>query len=197
MLGATLKIAKKAGLHQCLRALATLAWRGGSRAAYGRQQLNAVLRILEHHDVDARHMVGSWAGAMGQVQFMPSSFLNFAVDQDGDGRKDLWHSLPDVFGSAAHYLQQHGWKEDETWARRVKAPASIDAKQLGVAVSKPLAEWQALGVRNLDGSALHAVGQTVIAFPVSVFLFQVGQQIEHILFVTVGKIPIVHGIGSP
>ncbi len=149
---------KLTGKYSLVSSLATLAYEG-RREAFFKKELFAALRIIDEGHATPETLKGSWAGAMGQVQFMPSSFLNFAVDQDGDGRKDLWHSLPDVFGSAAHYLQQHGWKEDETWARRVKAPASIDAKQLGVAVSKPLADWQALGVRNLDGSALPHLGQ--------------------------------------
>ena len=94
---------------------------------------------------------------MGQVQFMPSSFLQYAVDQDGDGKKDLWGNLADVFGSAANYLSQNGWREDQTWGRRVRVPEALDPALLGLEIRKPLSAWQALGVRQLDGSPLPAV----------------------------------------
>ena len=100
---------------------------------------------------------GSWAGAMGQVQFMPSSFLRYAVDQDGDGKKDLWGNLADVFGSAANYLSQNGWREDQTWGRRVRVPERLDPALLGLDTRKSLATWQALGVRQQDGSPLPVV----------------------------------------
>ncbi|MEH8188194.1 lytic murein transglycosylase, partial [Aeromonas allosaccharophila] len=87
-------------------------------------------------------------GAMGQVQFMPSSFLKYAVDQDGDGRKDLWGNLADVFGSAANYLHQNGWREDQTWGRRVRVPDSLNSALFGLETRKLLSAWQALGVRH-------------------------------------------------
>jgi membrane-bound lytic murein transglycosylase B len=99
-------------------------------------------------------MLGSWAGAMGQCQFMPSSFLSYAVDYDGDGKKDIWNTLPDVFASIANYLKQSGWNGDETWGRRVQIPASMDDALLDGKQFKSLAEWTALGVRSADGSAL-------------------------------------------
>lgn len=150
---------KLTGKYSLISSLTTLAYEG-RREAFFKKELFAALRIIEQGHATPDSLKGSWAGAMGQVQFMPSSFLNFAVDQDGDGRKDLWHSLPDVFGSAAHYLQQHGWQDEQTWARRVRVPTGLDDQLLGLTISKPVAQWQALGVRNLDGSALPAVGQT-------------------------------------
>ena len=97
-------------------------------------------------------MTGSWAGAMGQNQFMPSSFVQYAVDYNGDGRRDIWTTLADVFASTANYLASSGWRERETWGHRVILPASFDVAANGGQVSKSLADWRALGVRRADGS---------------------------------------------
>ena len=149
---------KLTGKYSLISALSTLAYEG-RREAFFKKELFAALRIIEQGHATPETLKGSWAGAMGQVQFMPSSFLAYAVDQDRDGRKDLWHSQADVFASAAYYLQQHGWKENENWARRVRAPKDLDPALVGLTVSKPVSEWRALGVVNLDGSALPAVAQ--------------------------------------
>lgn len=133
-----------------VRALATLGWRGGSRAAYGRQQLNAVLRILEHHDIDARHMVGSWAGAMGQTQFIPTTYLSYAVDFDGDGRRDIWTSVPDALASTANYLQKSGWQAGATWGYEVILPQGFDPSLEGRTAT--LADWTARGFARATGS---------------------------------------------
>jgi len=134
-------------------ALATLAY-DGRRSAYFRKELLNALEILDGGHIAPKDMVGSWAGAMGQCQFMPSSFLNFAVDGDGDGRKDIWTNRKDVFASAANYLSRSGWKGDQTWGRQVRLPDGFDAKLADLDVRKTLAEWQGLGVRRLDGSDL-------------------------------------------
>ena len=134
-------------------ALATLA-HDGRRSAYFRQELLHALRILEDAHITPEAMVGSWAGAMGQSQFMPSSFVNFAVDFDGDGRRDIWSTQADVFASAANYLAQAGWRAGETWGRRVEIPAGFDHALTGLEMKKTLAEWQALGLRRADGSEL-------------------------------------------
>ncbi|WP_421189836.1 lytic murein transglycosylase [Aeromonas sanarellii] len=144
---------KLTGNFPLISSLATLAW-DGRREAFFKDQLLDALRILEQGHVSPAAFKGSWAGAMGQVQFMPSSFLAYAVDQDGDGRKDLWGNLADVFGSAANYLHRNGWREDETWGRRVRVPGDLDPALLGLETRKPLSAWQALGVRRLDGSPL-------------------------------------------
>lgn len=144
---------KLTGNFPLISSLATLAW-DGRREAFFKDQLFDALRILEQGHVSPAAFKGSWAGAMGQVQFMPSSFLAYAVDQDGDGRKDLWGNLADVFGSAANYLHRNGWREDETWGRRVRVPGDLDPALLGLETRKPLSAWQALGVRRLDGSPL-------------------------------------------
>jgi membrane-bound lytic murein transglycosylase B len=144
---------RQTGGFPVVAALATLAY-DGRRSAYFRKELIHALEILDAGHVAPERMIGSWAGAMGQTQFMPSSFRSFAVDHDGDGRIDLWNSRPDVFASAANYLKRSGWKGDETWGRPAKLPAGFDARLVGTGVVKTLAEWSALGLTRADGSAL-------------------------------------------
>jgi membrane-bound lytic murein transglycosylase B len=91
---------------------------------------------------------------MGQSQFMPSSFHRFAVDHDGDGHKDIWATLPDVFASIARYLSQSGWRDDTTWGREVALPNGFDRSQIGLETKKPLSAWQALGVRKHGGGEM-------------------------------------------
>ena len=147
---------KLTGTYPLISSLATLAW-DGRREDFFKGQLLDALRIIEQGHVTPSAFKGSWAGAMGQVQFMPSSFLKYAVDQDGDGKKDLWGNLADVFGSAANYLQQNGWHGDETWGRQVKLPEGLDPALLGLEQTRQLSAWQAFGVRQLDGSPLPGV----------------------------------------
>lgn len=134
-------------------AVATLAY-DARRADFFRAQLLDALRILDNGDIAPDTMKGSWAGAMGQVQFIPTTFTRYAVDFDGDGRRDLWNTLPDVFASAANYLSGIGWNGEETWGREVRLPAGFDLELASLEVHKPLAEWARLGVRRIDGSAL-------------------------------------------
>ncbi|MEN9585046.1 MAG: hypothetical protein RLZZ616_2052, partial [Pseudomonadota bacterium] len=134
---------KLTGTYPLISSLATLAW-DGRREDFFKGQLLDALRIIEQGHVTPSAFKGSWAGAMGQVQFMPSSFLKYAVDQDGDGKKDLWGNLADVFGSAANYLQQNGWHGDETWGRQVKLPEGLDPALLGLEQTRQLSAWQAL-----------------------------------------------------
>lgn len=136
-----------------LDSLATLAF-DGRRGAFFRGQLLEALRIVDDGHIQPDKMLGSWAGAMGQSQFMPSSFQRFAVDHDGDGRRDIWGTLPDVFASAANYLARAGWQNDQTWGRRVRLPDGFDFDLKGLEVKKFLAEWQALGVRRSNGNDL-------------------------------------------
>ena len=136
-------------------ALATLAY-DGRRAAYFRRELILALEIIDRGHVTPERMIGSWAGAMGQTQFMPSSFRSYAVDHDGDGRIDLWDSRPDVLASAANYLKRSGWKGDETWGRAARLPEGFDARLIGTGVVKTLAEWSALGLTRADGNPLPA-----------------------------------------
>lgn len=145
------------GTFSVIQALATLAY-DGRRSAFFREELFHALRILERTGMPAREMRGSWAGAMGQSQFMPSSYNAYAVDFDGDGRPDIWNSRPDVFASIANYLAKVGWRVSETWGREVKLPAGFDGGLVDdrrlQGTARRLADWQALGVRKADGSPL-------------------------------------------
>jgi len=141
------------GGFKLVPALATLAY-DGRRSAYFRKELLNALKILNQGHIKARDMVGSWAGAMGQCQFMPSSFLNFAVDHNGDGRKDIWTTKADVFASAANYLSRSGWKGDQTWGRAVTLPDGFNTDLAALKVRKPITEWQKLGVRRGNGGDL-------------------------------------------
>ena len=132
-------------------ALATLAW-DGRRASYFRGELINALRILDQGDVTPAGMTGSWAGAMGQPQFMPSSYLHYAVDFDGDGRRDIWRSVPDVLGSVGNYLARSGWRGGEPWGQPIAIPPGFDGALAGRDTTRPLGEWMRLGVRRANGS---------------------------------------------
>lgn len=154
------------GVRPTIATLATLAWDG--RRPFFRRELLDALKILDNGDIELARMKGSWAGAMGQVQFMPSSYLKYAQDFDEDGRKDVWRSRPDVFASIANYLKQNGWKAGETWGREVQAPNDVLQAALleaplatdGCRAEReltrplPLARWHALGLRTSAGQAL-------------------------------------------
>lgn len=144
------------GGYSVVAALATLAHEG-RRHDFFRAQLLDALKILDEGHISVGEMTGSWAGAMGQLQFIPSTFVNFAVDYDGDGQRDIWHSLPDVFASAANYLSQEGWRGDRTWGRQVTLPPGFDYSLASLSVKKPLEEWAAYGLRDADGGPLPVV----------------------------------------
>jgi len=133
-------------------AVATLAY-DARRSAFFRQQLFAVLDLIERGDVPP-DLRGSWAGAIGQPQFIPTTFSNFAVDFDGDGYRDLRGSIPDVLASAARYLSASGWKPDAGWGQEVWLPGGFDYLETGLEVEKPVDDWRRLGVRQTDGSEL-------------------------------------------
>lgn len=133
-------------------ALATLAYEG-RRAAFFKEELINALRIIDQGHIRADQMKGSWAGAMGQTQFMPSSFLSLAVDYNQDGKKDIWGTKEDVFASIAHYLNSHGWDNNATWGRRVSVPSDTPSTLIGREISKTLPEWQSVGIRKYpDGN---------------------------------------------
>ena len=134
-------------------ALATLAF-DGRRSAYFRTELLHALAILDAGHIAPERMTGSWAGAMGQGQFMPSTFVNFAVDADGDGRRDIWDTPADVFASMANYLSNLEWRDDQTWGREVRLPPGFDVALAGGKTIQRLGAWQALGVRRADGTDL-------------------------------------------
>ena len=136
-----------------IEALVSLAY-DGRRSAYFRRELLEALRIVDAGDISLRRMKGSWAGAMGQCQFMPSVFRRYAIDADGDRRRDIWTSVPDVLASAANYLAAAGWKNDQTWGRPVRLPKAFDTSLTGLETRLPLSRWQALGVRRIDGRSL-------------------------------------------
>lgn len=135
-------------------ALATLA-HDGRRASFFRGELLSALRILDAGDIGVEAMKGSWAGAMGQSQFMPSTFLGYAVDGDGDGRRDIWTSKADIFASMANYLRAMGWDRRYIWGREVRAGRGVEAN--GLDEKRSLARWQRAGVRRADGGDLPAV----------------------------------------
>jgi membrane-bound lytic murein transglycosylase B len=155
------------GVRPTVSALATLAW-DPRRASFFRAELFNALEILNRGDIDLSHLRGSWAGAMGQPQFMPSSYLQFAQDFDGDGRRDIWNTPADIFASIANYLKGHGWTRNQAWGREVRIPRDIVSRILAteprrtggcqatrdMTAAKPLAAWRDLGVRALDGSQL-------------------------------------------
>jgi membrane-bound lytic murein transglycosylase B len=141
------------GDFHVVEALATLAWEG-RRASFFRGELIAALRILENGDVTPARMTGSYAGAMGQPQFMPSSYLRYAVDFEGHGRRDIWNSKPDVLGSIANYLARSGWRGGESWGQPVTLPSNFNTSSAGRDDRRPVGEWARQGVRSLDGRPL-------------------------------------------
>jgi membrane-bound lytic murein transglycosylase B len=155
-----------AGSRPVIPTLATLAY-DPRRSTMFRNELFSALEILNRGDIDLARLRGSWAGAMGQPQFMPSSYLRYAQDFDGDGRRDIWTSQPDVFASIAYYLQQHGWQEGIRWGREVAVPARLTSRLLevplrtegcrarrGMTLPQPLDWWRELGLTTTAGGAL-------------------------------------------
>jgi membrane-bound lytic murein transglycosylase B len=156
------------GVRPTIPALTTLAY-DQRRGAMFRSELFSALEILNRGDVALDRLKGSWAGALGQPQFMPSTYLRYAQDFDGDGRRDIWDSQPDVFASVAFYLKEHGWTDGNAWGREVKLPAAVRARASAVPLretgcraeramtaARPLSEWKRMGVRTLSGGPLPA-----------------------------------------
>ena len=144
------------GGFSVINALASLAY-DGRRAKFFRKELISALQIIDEGHISYPSMKGSWAGAMGQSQFMPSSFLAYAYDWDKDGKQDIWGNQADIFASIANYLKNAGWRDDLTWGRQVKLPASLKEQAATLEdnkVRKKMDEWRALGLTNPDGSAL-------------------------------------------
>ena len=142
------------GDFNVIEVLATLAYQG-RRQDFGREQLFAALKILDKGDIAPSRMLGSWAGAMGHTQFIPTTYLDYAVDYDNDGKRDLWNSLSDVFASTANYLAAVGrWQMGESWGFEVRLPADFNWDLSDPTVRKPLSEWQLYGIRRIDGGDL-------------------------------------------
>ena len=155
-----------AGVRPTIPTLATLAY-DPRRGAMFRRELFDALEIVNRGDIDLDRLKGSWAGALGQPQFMPSSYLRYAQDFDGDGRRDIWASAPDVFASVAYYLQQHGWEAGRTWGREVVVPDAAAAKvaelprrsegcraRREMTVPQPLSAWRKLGLTTVAKQSL-------------------------------------------
>ncbi len=142
---------KETGNFHVVEALATLAWEG-RRAKFFRAELIAALKILDHGDIAPGKMTGSYAGAMGQPQFMPTSYLSYAVDFEGHGKRDIWTSKADVLGSIGNYLAKSGWRAGEVWGQQVTLPAGFDASAIGRENKRPLGDWAKAGVRPLAGN---------------------------------------------
>jgi len=145
------------GKFNVIEAVATLAWEG-RRGAYFRSQLMDCLKILQSGDIQPQQMLGSWAGAMGQTQFMPDSFLKFAVDFDHRGARDLWNDFACVFASTANNLAKEGWRAGTPWGCTVVLPAGFDLGLVGRTIRRPAGEWAQLGVRRLDGGPIPLSG---------------------------------------
>jgi membrane-bound lytic murein transglycosylase B len=165
--GVETRYGRLTGRTPVFQALATLAWEP-RRADYFRGELFNALMMVDRGYIDAKSMTGSWAGAMGQTQFMPSSYLRYAVDFDKDGHRDIWKSTPDALASIANYLKGYGWIEGQAWGREVKVPAAALEQITGTIAKRPegcyairnmtervpLAQWRALGVTRADGGPL-------------------------------------------
>ncbi|MCL1145853.1 lytic murein transglycosylase [Shewanella sp. 10N.261.52.F9] len=141
------------GKMPVLDSLATLAC-DPRRSRYFTQELMQALKLKERYNFAETDMVGSWAGAMGHTQFMPSAYAEYAVDGDGDGKADLWNSTTDALTSAAHFLQNLGWKRNERWGREVTLPADFSYTHLGKAEAQPLTRWAELGIKQTSGLPL-------------------------------------------
>ena len=144
---------KNLGGFRVIEALATLGFEG-RRSAFGREQLMAALKILEEGDITPERMIGSWAGAMGQTQFIPTVFLQYAKDGNGDGKRNLWDTRADVFASTANYLSEKGWQEGAPCFDEVRLPQGFDYGVADIAIEKSVREWADLSVTLIDGRAL-------------------------------------------
>lgn len=143
------------GREDVISSLSTLAFEG-RREAFFTKELIAALKIIQQQHIAPEEMKGSWAGAMGQNQFMPSSFMQYGADGDGDGKIDIWNNVDDVFASTANYLSKEGWKAGESWGREIVLPVDFVTAQAGIkdAQAKTVGEWEKLGVRMTSDSAL-------------------------------------------
>jgi membrane-bound lytic murein transglycosylase B len=139
---------KTQGSYSVPAALATLAYEG-RRGPMFRSEAITSLKIIDQGHIRADNMLGSWAGAMGQCQFIPSTFLSYAVDFDGDGRRDIWNNRGDVLGSIANYLARLGWRSSESWGREVAVPGNFNSRLAGLESRRPLGDWMRMGVRSI------------------------------------------------
>ncbi len=152
------------GNQNVIRALASLAF-AGIREDFFRNELLTALVILQQGHVSARQMTGSWAGAMGQTQFMPTSFVKYAVDYNGDGHKNIWTHVPDALASTANYLARFGWQRGITWGYEVVLPRNFDYAAHDPRVNRPFSYWSSIGVRRADGRAMPTSSSAAIMLP--------------------------------
>lgn len=143
-------------MRSVIRSLATLAYADQRRQKFGRQQLIAAMKILQSGDIDESHLKGSWAGAMGHTQFIPTSYLAYAVDADGNGRRDIWNSVPDALATAANLLRKNGWQTGKTWGYEVTLPAGRKFPGGSMALSK----WESIGVARARGKPYPSAGDS-------------------------------------
>lgn len=140
---------KNTGNKKIIRSLATLAFKG-ERQKYGRTQLIAALKILQKGDIPLEEFKGSWAGAMGHTQFIPTTYNAYAVDFTGDGTRDIWRSISDALASTANYLKKSGWESGKTWGYEVKLPANFDYRHSGWGKKKQIKNWEKLGITRVN-----------------------------------------------
>ncbi len=138
------------GGNNTIHALATLT-QNGYRESFFRKELVTALKIISDGHITPRAMTGSWAGAMGHTQFMPSSFMRYAVDYNGDGKKDIWNSVQDALGSTANYLNSFGWRPGETWGYEIKLPSNFDFATARTIERAPISQWQRMGITRVSG----------------------------------------------
>jgi lytic murein transglycosylase len=149
-----------------IRSLATLACGDPNRAGFWREQLHAALQIVDRGEITPDRMTGSWAGAMGHTQFIPTTYLSHAVDFDGDGRRDMWGSVPDALASTANYLKASGWRSGESWGYEVALPQGFDYALADDTTERPLSEWTQLGVRLPHGGDFPGIdAKAVLTLP--------------------------------
>ena len=152
------------GSFSTIDAFATLGYEG-RRHAFAQEQLIAALRIIQEGDIDREHMLGSWAGAMGHTQFIPTSFLAYAVDGDNDGRRDIWGSIPDVMASTANYLAKNGWQRGQPWGVEVTLPEGFDYTRTELSTRQSTQAWRSQGVRAMQGQSLPDFDQASVIAP--------------------------------
>ena len=143
---------REKSLRSIARSLATLAYQDKRRRKFARTQLIAAMKIVQNGDVAAEDLVGSWAGAMGHMQFIPTSYQTWAVDIDGDGRRNVWTSVPDALASAANLLRKNGWQTGKTWGYEVALPSGFNISAAGSG-SRKLSQWRSLGIQRVSGKA--------------------------------------------
>ncbi len=170
------------GSFRTVDALATLAYEG-RRRTWAQAELLAALRIIDLGDIAPEAMLGSWAGAMGHTQFLPSVFLAHAVDADGDGRRDIWGSIPDVAASTARFLADAGWQSQEPWGAEVRLPPGFDHARAELTVRQSAAQWAAEGLQTMDGRPLPPLASAAVLEPAGARgpAFLVGQNFRTIL----------------